>query len=172
MDLINYIYQIKNGDKQLAKELYVAGFTENINDLVNLPAANLNEIKDCFSISLSIDIDGEKLSRKIRYIKRQIEHDNYIDELISMGMSFKQGHKYLGISRNEYFNKRNMTDLKFNDNKLKDNDIELIYSSFQLNKEKCRDHLTVLKKTYLDVHEKKGLNVSLKKIHEVCCEHD
>jgi predicted aspartyl protease len=170
MDIINYIRLVKNGDKQIVKELLVNGFNQYlINDLVNLPAVSLNEIKDCFSIS----IDGEKLSRKIKHIKLQVESENRINELINMGLSYKQANKFLGIFKNEFSHRRTMFGLDFNDNKLRTPDIEFIYTTFhQKKRQKDLEHLELLRETHLDVVKKKGLSVSLKKIDEICCEYD
>lgn len=169
LDLIKYISLVKNGDMEFVKELLVNGFNHDlINDLINLPAANLNDIQDCFSIS----IDGQKLSKKIRQIKKQVEFDHEIDHLISMGVPFKIAKKYFGISTNEYSNKRKLSNLSFDDKKLQVSDLHIIFSTYNSFIDEGFNDLESLKKTHLSVRDEIGLNVSIKKLNEVCCEYD
>lgn len=169
LDLVKYISSVKNGEISFVKELLANGFNQNlINDLVTLPAANLNEIQDCFSIS----IDGRKLSKKIRFIKKQREYEFEIDSWVQMGLPYKLAKKHFGLTTNDYSNRRKYVTLEFDDGMLQSKDISIIYSTFQEKVKNACSKIDALKETHLSLKNEFNLKISIKKINEVCCEYD
>jgi len=164
MPIIDYINQLKSGNKETLRILMSSGFDMNhIDELINIPAHELKSFEKC----VELKINGGLLNIEMQKIKIERENQIKIKIIICAGASYNLVSELFGLSKNEISSIKNRCRVKNIESRCSEKEKDIIFDLFN-NSKRCKiDNLIYI---YDELKLKTNKNISINVINKECYE--